>query len=294
MHNVYAFGDIHGQWRLYETIINYCKQQDPECCIVFLGDACDRGPDGYKIMQHLLSDPQIIYLMGNHERLFIDACDAIIGHHASDDEKYNKLHNYNKEEATTFIHQFQSNSDVNLHCANGGDITLIDWLVNGADEDIIDKLRVLPYTFSYENIDFCHAGATYNVFEEVANAEYNNMYIHYTAEYSLLWNRTSIPLGWKTGRICVHGHTPTIYLPDKAYGSHNKPLASIHPACWGDMMGAKDKRGGKKIDMDTAAAFTGRAFVLDVLTMKVIGFFDPRVIGENGEIKQVEEYKIDC
>ena len=293
MHNVYAFGDIHGQLRLYETIINYCKQQDPECCIVFLGDAIDRGPEGYQIMKCLLSDPQIIYLMGNHEQMFIDACDAIIGYHASDDEKYNKLHNYTKEEATIFIHQ-SSNPDVSLCRANGGDITLIDWLVNGADEDIVDKLRNLPYTFSYENIDFCHAGSTYRIFKEVADAEYNNMCVHYMAEYSLLWDRNCIPLGWETGRICVHGHTPTIYLPDKAYGSHVKMLKELHPACWGDMMGAKDKRGGKKIDMDTAAAFTGRAFVLDVLTMKAVGFFDPKVIGLDEEIKQIEEYKMNC
>ena len=46
MHDVFFFTDIHGMGCLYDTIMNYCLKEDPECMIIFGGDACDRGPDG--------------------------------------------------------------------------------------------------------------------------------------------------------------------------------------------------------------------------------------------------------
>jgi len=293
MRDIFTFGDIHGRWSLYKTIVDYCKSQDPECSIVFLGDACDRGSDGYKIMKDLLNDPQIIYLMGNHEEIFINACDAIIGYHAQNDELYNKLHNYTKDEAKKFIQSFMGNLDINLACANQGDITLIDWLANGADEDFLDKIRALHYTFSWENFDFCHAGTVYRTFNEVAQDEYNEVPANSALKYMLLWDRDSIPFGWETGRVCIHGHTPTTFLPAKAYGSRDISPAKIHPACWGELWGDGAKRGGKKIDMDTGATFTGRAYVLNVLTLNVIGFYDPSVVKEEGEIKLFEQYKLD-
>ena len=59
-------------------------------------------------------------------------------------------------------------------------------------------------------------------------------------------------------------------------------------------MGAKDKRPGYKIDMDTGATFVGRAYLLDVLTMNVIGFYDPAITDSNKshDIKIFEQYNI--
>jgi len=295
MHDVFYFTDIHGEWRLYRTMVDYCKKQDSECTIIFGGDACDRGQDGYKIMKDIIADPQIIYLTGNHEYLFVRACDAIIGHHAQSDELYNKLHSYTKEQAESFIQEFAfKNVDVNISCGNGGLPTLVDWILDGADEEFVDTIRMLPYTFSYENYDFCHAGSTYSYFKEVADEEYENMQAHFIAEQKILWDRDCIPLGWENGRICVHGHTPTIYLPSRAYGSRDKSPLRIHPAVWGEMMGGEAKRGGKKIDMDTGACFTGRAYLMNVLTKEVIGFYDSKVT--NGDIDVIyifEKYTIE-
>lgn len=291
MHDVFYFTDIHGRWNLYKTLMNYCIEQDPNCTIIFGGDACDRGPDGYKIMKHLLADRQTIYLMGNHEDLFINSCDAIIGYHAKNDELYSKLHSYSRKEAENFL-KTSFNPDILLSKSNGGLDTLTDWLADGANEDFVDSIRKLPCTFSWENFDFCHAGSTYNEFKKVAEAEYNGTPVNYVSKNILIWDRNAIPLGWETGRICVHGHTPATFLPAKAYGSSEKIINTIHPACWGDLMGAKDKRGGKKIDMDTGATFTGRAYVLNVRTANAICFYDPTVVGMEGEIKIIEQYKL--
>ena len=292
MHDLFAFGDIHGMYNLYETIVNYCKEQDPQCTIVYLGDAADRGPDGYRIIKELLADPQIIYLYGNHEDLFVKAADAIIGHYAMNDELYDYLHNCDKLRAKSIIRGIY-NEDVQLHLSNGGESTLIDWICDGANEEIIDQLRNLPRTFSYNQIDFCHAGSTYSSFKAVADAEYDNKPHPTYEERMVIWDRNCIPLGWETDRICIHGHTPTIYLPTRAQGNiQNKE--NIHPCSWYDMMGAKDKRGGLKIDMDTSAAFTGRSFVLNCNTMKVIGFENPNIRNSDlsNSINTIKEYKL--
>ena len=42
MHDVFYFTDIHGQLDLFQTMRDWCLKQDPECMIIFGGDACDR------------------------------------------------------------------------------------------------------------------------------------------------------------------------------------------------------------------------------------------------------------
>lgn len=69
MHDIYFFTDIHGQKNLFDAMYDWCLRQDPECTIVYGGDACDRGNDGYEIMKKLIASPQVIYLKGNHEYL---------------------------------------------------------------------------------------------------------------------------------------------------------------------------------------------------------------------------------
>lgn len=295
MHDMFYFTDVHGEYNLFQYIIKWCKKQDPECMIIYGGDAADRGPEGYRIIQELLNDPKILYIYGNHEDLFVKAADAIIGAYANNDERYEFLHTCNHDRAKLILREMSArdNEDVKLHLYNGGEPTLLSWLEDGANEEIIDKIRNLPRTFSYENIDFCHAGSSYSAFEAVAKAEYNGEAYPWYDEEMVIWDRGCIPLGWKTDRICVHGHTITLELPRRVYGQ-NKDLKNIHPCAWHDLMGAKNKRGGIKIDMDTGIVFSGRAFVLNCLTMKVTGFEDIAVrnSGVPHYINMIGEYKI--
>mgnify|MGYP002526906662 CR=1 FL=1 len=85
MHDVFYFTDIHGRKDLFDRIISFCEQQDPEYTLIFGGDAADRGSEGYYIMTALLDNPHVIYLKGNHEDLFVKAARAIIGHFSMTD-----------------------------------------------------------------------------------------------------------------------------------------------------------------------------------------------------------------
>ena len=293
-HNVYYFTDIHGKYEIFSAIRNWCKQQDPECTIIYGGDAADRGPDGYKIIKELLSDPQIIYLYGNHEELFVRAADELIGQHACSDAKYKEFHSHTNENTVKTLLETTTTDNVFIHMYNEGYCTLRDWILDGANEDLIDALRRLPRTFSYEYIDFCHAGSVYSLFQEAQNCEYFHQMIPYSTEQDIIWNRSMLALGWETGRICVHGHSPTILLPASVYG-RDKSIAHIHPCAWQDQMGKTGlaKRGGWKIDMDTATAFSGRTYVINCLTMEVTGFQDKNIhTGDSPDIEIFEQYQI--
>ena len=64
----YAFSDLHGDYQLWTAIKNYCKDDD---ILFFLGDVNDRGNDGIKILQEMIDDPRIIYILGNHEDMLL-------------------------------------------------------------------------------------------------------------------------------------------------------------------------------------------------------------------------------
>ena len=68
--STWAFSDIHGNRKLFDAIKNFIKEDDT---IYFLGDACDRGPDGWEIIKEILADERFIYLKGNHEDMLVKA-----------------------------------------------------------------------------------------------------------------------------------------------------------------------------------------------------------------------------
>lgn len=227
--NIYFFTDIHGHYPLFHAILNWCNND----VIIYGGDSCDRGKDGYKIIKELLEVPNVIYLYGNHEELFTNAAKAILKTYC-----HNKnIHSCDTEKAKLVLKHMRAlgDEDVKLHLINGGESTLIDWLLDGAPKEIIDKLSVLPRTYSYENYDFCHAGSTYTTFSYVSTlTEYKGTY----DEQAIIWDRNCIPLGWETGRIGIFGHTPTVFLPRGIYG-YDTSLTNIHPCYWQDKMGEK-------------------------------------------------------
>ena len=85
MHDVFYFTDIHGQLPLFNRIMQFIQEQDEDATIIYGGDACDRGPEGYAIMNALLDNPQVVYLKGNHEDMFVRAARALLVYLPEDD-----------------------------------------------------------------------------------------------------------------------------------------------------------------------------------------------------------------
>lgn len=275
MHDIFYFTDLHGSYHLYKYMVNWCKRQDPECTIIYGGDACDRGEKGYDIITSLLKDPQIIYLKGNHEDLFTKAARGL----------YDLIPNeeYSYTQADDILNECMfDDHNLNLHINNGGYITLIDWMYRGMDLNLIEQLEKLPITFSINNIDFSHAGGPPKAFKQVYDAEQTGKKVDIFAEKDMLWDRMHLTMGWFKDKIMVHGHTPVSLLPNKIIGQKdvNRPII------W-EGLTAKDVYPGYRLDMDTGAVWTKQAYILNCLTFTIYGFLD-----NSKMIQEFEPYKL--
>ena len=256
MRDIFCMTDIHGVRPLFDAIMEYCHEQDPDATIIVLGDACDRGADGYSIMRELLDNPYVIYLKGNHEDMFVKAAYEI-------KEKFN-FQNSNRKEVRRVLHSTlvfdYRYAEIQDSIYNGGIDTLTDWVMDGMPMDIVERIENLPLTFTYEKCDFCHAAGIYRTFSEASDMEYEGKPVYEHTALSLLWSRTALEAPWEPNRTVVFGHTPTPILPQFTNIKFDNKW-EVMPV-----------RIGAKLDMDTGAFFTGKAYVLNVLTMRAQGF----------------------
>jgi len=129
--SVYACSDLHGSLELWNKIKVYLH---PEDRLYFLGDAADRGVDGWEIIKDMLDSPRVIYIRGNHEQMLLNTM----------------LHGHPDEMA--------------LWRHNGG---LPTWLAAKDDPKVaeyLERLNETPLFTTYESEKYqyylCHAGYT--------------------------------------------------------------------------------------------------------------------------------------
>lgn len=197
----YAIGDIHGEYErlrdLHDAIDAHWKAEGGKrrATVLHLGDYVDRGPDSAAVVEYLMflqnkpdlhPEIDIVCLLGNHERLMIDALDA---------QDHAKLINWlmNGGEATVESYRKRASSGV-------GSITEliprahVDWM-KSLPTKIVDRDAGLV---------FVHAGVQPNTFPKCD-------------EEVLIWTRSPKFFNdrrWPAnpeldGLTVVHGHTPT-------------------------------------------------------------------------------------
>lgn len=243
MGRVFAVSDLHGQRALWEQIKAYLQPDDR---LYFLGDAIDRGPDGYAIMKELLLDGRATYLMGNHEFMMMEALQEI--RHYGGEWVGEKL---------------------DLWMYNGCYPTLNAWAENGAMYDwiyVIDK--EMPEYVEYVNkqgqiVALSHAGFTPGR--------------RSAWRYDAVWDRKHllnlVPSDFQDGHlIVVHGHTPGILLVEKLN-------ACKYNATNGRTFDFKNNNGAifygegfVKVDIDCGCFATGHTVLLDLDTWETIPF----------------------
>ena len=166
----------------------------PEDIVYFLGDAGDRGPDGWKLIKAIYDDDQFIYLKGNHEDMLVDAAREYLRNPDCESDEYYRLKR------------------------NGGAKTLEAWWLDGADEKWVKKLDALPLTAEYKNKDgiyilMSHAGYTPWSDPDDPKA------VLIPSDFELLWNRDHFYDDeydeWLENCIVLHGHTSIPSLADK-------------------------------------------------------------------------------
>lgn len=185
MNRKYAISDLHGMYDLWRQVRDYCDETDK---IYFLGDAIDRGNGGIKILQEMIDDPRVVYLMGNHEEMMIDAIKT---------------------------------TENSLWMFNGGRQTRDDfWALPYEDKKKItsfllsnDLYHMSIYNSHNQIIYLSHSGVSFLC----TNASDSDKY---------LWDRTHFQEPWagEANAFMVHGHTPVPYLYSMFGLPEDKPL----------------------------------------------------------------------
>ena len=249
----FACADLHGRLDLFEKELEHIG---PEDRVYFLGDAGDRGPDGWTIIKRILDDPRFIYIKGNHEDLMIKA-----------------LKNWHGE------NDWSWNNDIELWYWNGGrtthDAFLEDNLPIEKKIEYLEKLRDLPFAAVWMNknnnrILLSHAGC--DDFETANDWD----------EEHFIWDRTHNMFfdSWEgeDNEIIVHGHTPIELMIDEQ--SKNARWSGVNrstPAHWSGK-GAYWYGQGHKVNIDTGAVWNGNTVLLDLDTWEEIILEAPKTV----------------
>lgn len=179
----YAFTDIHGNYELWKAIQSYIKEDDT---LFFLGDALDRGKDGIKIMQEMFNDKRVIYIIGNHENMFLDFTEDL---------------NKSLREDWEFI----------LHNGCFDSLKKFNELSKEEQESLRENLKdntYLKYTYTNkkgQKIFLSHAGVSFNKLFYAITKDLLTDREHIKEKVSL------IPESLKD-YVIVHGHTPVQFI----------------------------------------------------------------------------------
>lgn len=171
----YVFSDLHGRKDLW---LKANKEVfGPNDIIYFLGDAADRGPDGWEMIKILLDDERVNYIKGNHDEMLYQA----IVHHDTQPLFWNGGEN-------TYEHYNLDTEDNQFH--------------------YLFDLHYSPDFAIYKNdkgqtIFLTHAGFT----------PYEKIRVKEISYDDKIWDRNHIYDMWfpdedNENFIAVHGHTP--------------------------------------------------------------------------------------
>ena len=225
--SVWACSDLHGNKNFLKAIK---EKIGPNDTVYFLGDACDRGPDGWEMIKEILADKRFIYLKGNHEDMLVKAHNEYFGSGRGE--------------------------NIKLCVWNGGRPTLNAMLAddNFIREHTITELALLPLTAEYVNkngelIHMSHAGWSMGL-ETPTSEEW-------------VWDRTHfLDANWfgPDNAIVIHGHTPIPYLVEElSVFYEGLSEEELEP-------GALWYCGGHKICIDCGAHFTGVTTLINLDT----------------------------
>lgn len=229
---VYATTDLHGRKDLFLKIKDIVKDGDT---VFFLGDAGDRGPDGWELIKLIYNDPQFIYIKGNHEDMLVNAI-----------KRY-------REKPDRWSRALQ------LLCDNGGEKTFQDWQRDGCDYEWIDKLNNLDVHAEYKNKDdkmilMSHAG--YTPWWDLEHPDK----ITTPDKFELIWDRDHLYDDWDEEHfdhhIIIHGHTPIPYIADRL----DKRKGIVPGAYWYE--------NNRKCCLDNLSAYSGIACLLNLDTLE--------------------------
>lgn len=178
MGNIFAIGDIHGEFFKLDKLIERLSPGTNDV-LVFLGDYIDRGQYTFEVIDFLLELARkftCVFLKGNHEEMFMNYLSGI--------------------DEDLFLYNGGGNT-VKSYARNGYDISLMTFYNNrNMPPSHMEFFKSLKLYHETEEYIFVHAGIAPGV--PLAR----------TPENLLLWDRYFNYSSFYEGKVVVYGHTP--------------------------------------------------------------------------------------
>lgn len=234
---IYAIGDIHGHLELLSAMHariaeEIARDKPHDWRIIHLGDLVDRGPDSKGVIDFLIAataqDSRNIVLTGNHDVGFLDFL-------AYPDPEGLFARNGGIETALSYGVKLKMEDHAALREGHAQ-------LVRAVPDSHLRFLRMLPYSASFGDFFFCHAGIRPGVALEQQNP------------HDLIWIRGEfLNYPGLHPKVVVHGHTP-------------QAEAEVMP---------------NRVNVDTGVYYSGAltAFVIDGAEKRLISLEAPRFSG---------------
>lgn len=181
---IYCTSDVHGNRKAFEDILTAIDLQ-PSDTLFIIGDIVDRGPHGIEVLQEVMRNPNMVFLMGNHELMMLQ----------------------------TFTGgAFKGRGSHDLWLYNGGDVTERAFSKLSVSEQIgiLDFLKNAGYEreLSVNGEDFLlvHAapGCCYG--------ERTQSERRMSVKEFVVWHRSRPEEKLCDGKTVIFGHTPTLYF----------------------------------------------------------------------------------
>jgi serine/threonine protein phosphatase 1 len=185
---LYAVGDIHGDLRKLDELIAKLALAEGDR-LVFLGDYIDRGPEAAGVVSRLIDLSRrvdCIFLMGNHESMFLD----FLGWRGA------------------------SYFGGDAFLMNGGDRTLASYGYFGRGKSDPERFELPPaHERFYKQLVLHHSEGDYlfvhaGLGERGLQSGDPSYALRVSRAEDLLWNRTTAELPHNLGVTIVYGHTP--------------------------------------------------------------------------------------
>jgi serine/threonine protein phosphatase 1 len=224
---ILAVSDIHGDIHKFESLLELVEYNSEHDQLILLGDYVDRGPQSRAVLNkvmELVSDGGAIALMGNHDKMMIDAFDI------PENPLHLKRWYYNGGIKTLQNYGYVvDKDDAKYWYTTDEEPEPLE--VNSAIRPHLEFLRTLPYYYETDTHIFVHAGVQPEVALESADP------------HELLWIRDEFHHGYTGEKTVVFGHTPVKHL-------HKKPEVYFG--------------GNRIIGIDGGCAYGGRLYCLEI------------------------------
>ena len=192
----YAVSDIHGHYDKYSAMLRSMNLR-PDDTLYVLGDAVDRGPEPMKVLTDMMSRPNVIPILGNHE--FMAAyCLRFLAREITD-EAIAALDGARLAALSEW-----------LDPANGGQATLDDFRRLSPE----DRLNVLDYLGDFSLYEVASTGGNDYVLVHAGLAGFSpDRPLEDYRPDELILGRADYGRTYYPDRYLVTGHTPTRNIP---------------------------------------------------------------------------------